>query len=296
MRHRRKSGNRFIRLVIFVVCIVGIVYFFYSIHKSPATKSPPPVSPLAKVVTQAMHGSDGRYGIVIKNLKTGEKYAYNDQIVFDSASLYKLWVMATAFEQIQQGKLDPNKTLSEDVSTLNNEMGVDQDDALLTDGTITIDVTDALKNMVTISDNYDAQLLTNTVGLSNIAAFLNTQGFMQSSVGDDGDLPTTTAADIALFFKKLYSGQLANKMYTAQMISLLKGQQVNTKIPADLPSNIVVAHKTGELEDYSHDAGIVYTSKGAYIIVVLSKSDDPTSADERIAAVSKAVYTYVTKD
>ena len=76
---------------------------------------------------------------------------------------------------------------------------------------------------------------------------------------------------------------------------MLKDQRLNRKLPADLPSNTVIAHKTGELGMFSHDAGIIYTPKGDYIIVVLSKSDTPAAAEKRIADISKAVYDYFLK-
>jgi beta-lactamase class A len=93
----------------------------------------------------------------------------------------------------------------------------------------------------------------------------------------------------------LQKGELANAENTQKMLEFLKKQQLNDKIPADLPNNIVIAHKTGELGLFSHDAGIVYTPKGDYIIAVLSKSDTPAAAEKRIADVSKAVYDYFQK-
>ena len=76
------------------------------------------------------------------------------------------------------------------------------------------------------------------------------------------------------------------------MLQLLKIQKLNNKIPRYLPKDTVVAHKTGELDPFTHDAGIVYTPNGNYIIVVLSKSDDPDLAENRIADISKNVFNY----
>jgi beta-lactamase class A len=78
------------------------------------------------------------------------------------------------------------------------------------------------------------------------------------------------------------------------MIDLLKRQRLNSKIPKYLPSEIQIAHKTGELFEASHDAGIVYSPNGDYIIVILSESDEASRplANERLAQVSKEVYNY----
>jgi len=153
-------------------------------------------------------------------------------------------------------------------------------------------VNQALNQMITISHNYAAMLLTQKNKVSTIRDWITDKGFKDSSVGGQ---PSTTAHDMVLFFDKLQKGELANAENTQKMLEFLKKQQLNDKIPADLPNNIVIAHKTGELGLFSHDAGIVYTPKGDYIIAVLSKSDTPAAAEKRIADVSKAVYDYFQK-
>ena len=76
------------------------------------------------------------------------------------------------------------------------------------------------------------------------------------------------------------------------MIGLLKMQKLNEKLPKYLPNGTVVAHKTGEIDFLTHDAGIIYTKNGDYIIAIFSESDYPPGAKERIAQISKAVYNY----
>ena len=63
-------------------------------------------------------------------------------------------------------------------------------------------------------------------------------------------------------------------------------------MPKYLPSDTLIAHKTGELDSFSHDSGIVYTPNGNYIIVVMSDSTNPKGAEDRIANISKSVYDY----
>src|SRR3989344_2932858 len=166
---------------------------------------------LEKGIQEALQGAKGNYSIVIKDLKTGEGYAVNAQRMYDTASLYKLWVMATAYQQIQQGKLKENEQLSEDIVVLNDTFQIASESAESTEGNITLPVNAAVKQMITISHNYAALLLSKRVGLTNVAIFLKNKGLVQSSVGVTGGEPHTTAADIALFFEKLYKGELANK-------------------------------------------------------------------------------------
>ena len=49
----------------------------------------------------------------------------------------------------------------------------------------------------------------------------------------------------------------------------LKKCATNSRIPAQLPNGVPVAHKTGSLDRLANDAGIVFTAKGDYVLVML---------------------------
>jgi beta-lactamase class A len=256
---------------------------------TPTPTEKPIESGIGKVVQTALAGTSGTYAVVVKDLTTGETYVQNDHRQFEAASLYKLWVMAEAFVEIQSGSLDPNEVLSGNIADLNTAFNISPESAELTEGYVSLSVSDALSEMITISHNYAALLLVQRMGLPRITAFLAAHHLTQSSVGES---PQTTAADVAVFFDQLYSGRLANAAGTSQMLTLLKSQTLNDKLPKYLPPGIVIAHKTGELDDVTHDAGIVYSPKATYIIVVLTQSGSPPDAQERISQVSQAVYNY----
>jgi beta-lactamase class A len=258
---------------------------------SPLEPSPTD-TPLGSAVMKALEGTKGEYAVGIKNLKTGEEFYLNEHKSFDSGSLYKLWVMGETLHKVETNQLMLEDVLSSTIPELNRIFEISPENAELTEGGITMSVNQALNQMITISHNYAAMLLTQKNKVSTIRDWITDKGFKDSSVGGQ---PSTTAHDMVLFFDKLQKGELANAENTQKMLEFLKKQQLNDKIPADLPNNIVIAHKTGELGLFSHDAGIVYTPKGDYIIAVLSKSDTPAAAEKRIADVSKAVYDYFQK-
>ncbi len=316
--HRRKRKSRFTKLmlVLFGFIFVLAVYWLFlkrqpeslplssSVGSSEqnlggvsvlslSTNRPENLdSALSQVVQKSLEGTRGTYAVAIKNLKNGETYLYNEHRVFEAGSLYKLWVMNTVMEKINQGVLKEDDVLEEDVQILNSEFSIDPELAEQTEGTVSFTVNDALKQMITISHNYAALILTAKIRLSTVAKFLADNNFKESQVGTNGEAPVTTALDIMRYLEKLYLGQLSDKESTDKMLNLLKMQQLNDKIPKYLPVDTMVAHKTGEIGQFSHDVGIVYSSKGDYIIVILSESDYPPGAEERIAQVSQAVYQY----
>lgn len=276
--------KRLLALTIFIV-LIGLSGYYIFNKIIPQTN-------LRKTILNALSGATGKYSVVVKNMKNGIRESLYGDKIFEVGSLYKLWVMAETFRQIQAGQLSKEEALLEDVIDLNKEFNIDPEFAELTKGVVTLTVKDALRQMITISHNYAALLLTKKIKMSNIAKFLETNGFNSSRVGD---VPISTANDIALFFEKLYKGELANPQYTKEMLDLLKAQQLNDKLPKYLPKEIIIGHKTGEIDYLSHDGGIVYRPKGDYIIVALSESKFPPGAKERIAQISKAVFDYFSK-
>lgn len=323
MSHLLETGERQkkkrLLLFLIIIFVLGIGYFevrkyilikpavsqkvlsSITVKSTPASTPTIPLSPtiyerktsLSDAINTALLGTQGTYGVAVENLKTGESYFLNEHRTFEAGSLYKLWVMATVYSQIKDGVLSEDNILSEDVPVLNEKFYITPEDAEQTEGKITLSVSDALNQMITVSDNYSALLLTEKIRLSRIASFLKDNELIESTVGTTGDDPTTTAYDVALFFKKLYKGELNEPQYSEKMLNLLKAQKLNNKIPKYLPNGIVIAHKTGEIYGFSHDTGIVYTPNGDYIIALFSESNDPSQAEERLASLSKAVYSYL---
>ena len=315
-RHPLLGKKKYFKFFLNIALIVFVFYFLFSkfIAKTPDEETLF-ISPLANVIQKTVSIFNSRenskqlesivlenlkedkdkFGIVISNLATGERYYLNEDKAFETASLYKLWVMSVVFNQIQNGKIKDTEVLSKDVEALNKTFNIGSDSAELTEGTVIWPVRTALEKMIIISDNYSAYLLTQRVGIKTVSDFLLDNGFLKSQMGTLETNPKTTASDIALFFKKLYEGQLADETYTSKMFELLKNQQLNGKLPKLLAKDVTVAHKTGELGGLTHDGGVVYTDKGDYIIVIMSETKTPLDANENIANISKAVYVYFTR-
>ena len=102
----------------------------------------------------------------------------------------------------------------------------------------------------------------------------------------------TTALDTAKLFRSMYFGRLISKKVSQKCLAILKKQKINDRIPGLLPSGVAVAHKTGLEYGVCHDAGIMYTSQGDFLICLLVKHTNPTArtAKRLIASISKEVY------
>ena len=244
-----------------------------------------------------IHGQD--YAVVIKNLKTDEEYKFNENKKYDSASLYKLWVMGVAFEKIKDGTMDEDQSLSAVVEILDKTLSTATPTPTPEGYSITptpgevkkisMITSEAIEKMITYSDNYAALLVASRAGTFSVTNFLKKYEFKDSNFRQP---PKTSANDIALFYELLYEGEIVDRDYSVRMMDLLKKQTLNDRIPKYLPNDVEVAHKTGELFNSKHDAGIVFSKKGDYIIVVLSETKNSQIAAEKIANYSKEIYNY----
>lgn len=229
---------------------------------------------LNTLITSYLSTNHENIGVVVQHLESGETYRFNEQKEFEAASLYKLWVMAVVYKKIEAGQLTEETQLSVTLDSTN-------------ESTSSISVKDALIKMITVSDNATAIMLFENVGFAAIKDFLAAHQLNNSRMGNPA---YTSAQDVALFFAKLYRGELGTPDHTKKMIELLQLQTLNSGLPKYLPTGVPFGHKTGSISEYFHDAGIVTTLKGSYVIVFLSKSAEPRFEQERAARISETVY------
>lgn len=246
----------------------------YKIETNATSPSPTP-SPntnIQHLLETEVSKFPGTYNIYIKDLKTGQSYTLNSQEKIPSASIYKLTVMYKSYDALEKGELKREQNLKTDLT-----------------------VQQALNLMITISDNESALLLAEKLGWANINNYLKDTGI-------DGfnlmvkDYPTTTAKATADLLEKIYKQEAVNPKSSEEMMNLLLKQTRNDRIPLNLPRNIEVAHKTGELDNFRHDAGIVFGLKSDYIFVFLTETPKPEDSYVNIAQLSKKLFEELEKD
>lgn len=200
----------------------------------------------------------GQFAIVATDMVNGAtaSVAADDQMV--AASLYKLFVGYGIYKKIDAGEL---KTSSH---TKGSALTVGQ----------------CLYIMITISDNDCGYYLGAMVGWAQLDADLARLGLTKTSVNNyvapgSGNIDSdklTSAADVAKFTEALYKGKLLSAGSTEAYLNVLKATRLNTWLPSGMPAGTVFAHKTGALYNLVHDAGVVYTQKGDYVVVVMSRN------------------------
>jgi beta-lactamase class A len=156
--------------------------------------------------------------------------------------------------------------------------------------------------MITHSSNLATNALLTVVAADSVTALTRTLGatrmLVRRGVEDTpafraGLNNVTTSNDLAALLVAIASDRAASKTSCAWMRDVLFAQAFNAAIPAGLPPNTRVAHKTGDITRVEHDAALVYPDRGApYVLVVLTSGvENQAQARALIADIARIVHT-----
>lgn len=225
---------------------------------------------IAEIINDYANKVDGDISIYYKNLTTEESVIIEGDHKYYMASLYKVILTLYVLDQIQNNKI-----------TLDTKVG-----------TSSATIETALNKIITESNNEYAQTLAQTYGWANIQTEMEKKLGINFSFGEDLQ---TTVTNIGVLFEEIALSLKVKDNESNYLLNLLKDQTKLSKLPKYLPKNILSHNKTGEFEDYSHDAGIFYTPKANYVLMFMSKTKNPSETNEIMALMSKDIYETLNK-
>ena len=217
---------------------------------------------------------------------------YQAELPLVAASVIKIPVMIEAFRQIEAGLLDENAEYA-----VLPEMKKPSCGALtyMHDG-LRVTLLDLVTLMIILSDNTATNMVIDIVGLENVNRTLRTCGaegtvlrrkLFDAEASRRGIENTITARDIGRLLEKLYKGEIVSARASARMLDILSKQRLNGKIPFFLDCKI--AHKTGEDDGITHDAGIVYAAQ-PFVLCLFSNHTDVPMFERLIQDAALALY------
>lgn len=256
-------------------------------------------SELATSVQQAIEAVIADYGDTVSvtyapvNASTGT-VSINGETSHTSASMIKLLILACLLDQAAAGEV-----------MLATSIEMTYDDIVGGSGVIIgwgagacFTVKDLAYYMITASDNTAANMLIDLLGMDVINEEATKLGLtatslqrrmMDTEAQANGFENYMSSDDAATILKMIAAGTLVNEDMSALALGFLKEQTVNAGLLDGVPSDVMVAHKTGELTAVSHDGGIVLAAY-PYVLVVMTEGIDNSIAYSVIASVSQAVY------
>src|SRR5918993_3945071 len=244
--------------------------------------------------------------VAISDFETGQDFSYHGDRWFHAASTIKLAVLVGVYGAIHRGDLlhqsrvhVRNRFLSAyDGSPYRVRVDRDANAEVHREIGRTLRVAELAEHMITSSSNLATNLLLDLVGLDVLQTTLDGFGIdgvdLRRGVEDElafenGINNRVTAHGLVGLLRLMGEERAFSPVLSRQLLDVLHGQHFKSGIPAGLPREARVAHKTGEISTIAHDAGLVYLpDRKPYALAVLTEWDPSTTG--RSATIAAASY------
>ena len=242
---------------------------------------------------EAIRRFPGKVGFYYRVLGEERTWTHNPDLPLVAASVIKLPIMATAFRDIEAGRLDPDEMIA-----------IKPEDKMPSCGALTymhdglrVTVLDLITLMIILSDNTATNILIDrltpehvnrTMAELDIPGVVLRRKLFDMELYAKGVNNTVTARGIGALLERMASGTLLGEAVDRRMTDIMLKQQLNGKLPFYLHGKgIRCAHKTGEDDGITHDAGIVYAPR-PFVICMLSNDVDVAAFDRLIQDTARA--------
>jgi beta-lactamase class A len=169
----------------------------------------------------------------------------------------------------------------------------------LTPGITRITNRDLATMMVAVSDNAATNVLIDRLGMENVNALMDKLGLphtrlrrkmMDIKAAGEGRENVSTPREMMTLLEDLYRGKVLNKELTDDFFKMLSTPK-DSFIPRELPDDVRIANKPGELEGVRNDSGVVFAHNRPYIICVMTTYlRNERAGEEAISKISGAAY------
>ena len=251
-------------------------------------------------------------GVALHDTETGVELRYEADRWFHGASTIKVAILLAVYGEIDSGRLVPqsrlhvrNRFLSAyDGSPFRVLADRDADSEVHAAIGKTMRVNELALHMIATSSNLATNLLLDLIGLDAVQRTIDRFGLtgldVKRGVEDErafqhGIINRVTADGLVALLGLIAEERAYSPQLSREMLDILHQQEFKKGIPARLPREVRVAHKTGDISTVAHDAGVVYApGRKPYVIAILTEwTPDVGNRSSTIASLSHAVYEHL---
>lgn len=294
--------NRIVRLILISLLVAAPV------HAQQERRDPV----LAARLDSLTHGFGGTVGIYVRHLRTGATVAINADSVFPTASLVKVPILMTLFDQVERGVLDLEARVPYP-DTLNYRYVEATDVVGYMAAGDTLPLRELAFLMLTVSDNVASLWIQATVGGgAAVNEWMAAHGFEHTRVNSRTPgreearsvygWGQTTPREMARALVMIREGRAVSPRADARMYRLLTKSYWDDFGLSQLPPTVQAASKQGFVDRSRSEVLLVNAPAGDYVLAVITKNQtdesyEPDNEGHRlIRAVSRAVYEHFNPD
>lgn len=266
-------------------------------------------TPFEAEIARLADPRNGRIGVAAIDLLTGEEVSILGNQRFPMASTSKIAIAATFLEGVDQGRWSLDDRFP--VLTALPSRRLSSAAAPVREGRL-MSARDMIEVMITRSNNEATDGLLAVVGgpkaVNDWVRRAGIEGFsldrdIATLVRDETEHDPATYIDMRdsatpLAMAKMLKGLHEGRWLSPQSRSLLIGAMERcvtgrNRIPGKMPSDVIIAHKTGSLYNTSSDVGIITLPSGrtvALAIYVTGGGNNRAYRIDKIATIARALH------
>ncbi|HBC96737.1 MAG TPA: serine hydrolase [Clostridium sp.] len=248
----------------------------------------------SEIIKEKIKNLKGKVGFCYKDLESGYSFGVNEDDPFIAASIIKIPVLIEAYRKFKEEDLSKNELVEIRESDRVPSCGA----AAYIHPGAKLTLKDLCILMIILSDNMAANILINKLKMDDINSTMKKLSLKKTRVNRilfDSDAQKSgkenyfAPGEILRLFEMMWNGSLISPDDSRDMLEIFKLQQINYKMPYLLPEDICIAHKTGDDDGITHDAGIVY-AKRPFILCFASNETDVNETDEFIRQTTEEIF------
>jgi beta-lactamase class A len=287
------------------VAILSLVIWSAAVHAADAplnAKQQVLWDRLRLAVAEVEQHLDGVLGVAILDLSSRQQLLVRPDEIFPQASSIKIAVLAELYHQAQQAE---HGTVGK--ATLKDRYVVRAADIVadsailggLTPGVSSLTNRDLATIMVAVSDNSATNVLIDRVGMDNVLHLTESLGLahtqlrrkmMDLRAAAQGRENISTPREMMELLEQLYQGKVIGPPLLDDFFNVLATSK-DSWIPRELPPDLKIANKPGELEGVRNDSGIVFLKNRPYVICVMTTYlANERAGEEAIARISRLTF------
>lgn len=240
---------------------------------------------LTRQLQQLFTTFHGDVGIYVENLKTRKTVEINADKLYPTASMIKVPILLTIFEQIHRDSLQFDQ-LIEYKGKYGSDYGQDILNQLKPGAKLPMG--ELVHLMITLSDNSASLLLQHVAGTGTaINQWLAKSGYKKTRVnartrGREANYKEygwgqTTPREMASILTRIYQGKMVSKAASEKMFRILSNSYWDGEALSQIPPYINAASKQGAVNASRSEVVLVNAPSGDYVFCLITKNQEDQS-------------------
>lgn len=261
---------------------------FLNYKPKPKEIKETPIDPSQKItqkeLLEKLPQIQGTYALSIYSYDTSNSVRYNSDKTFNAASLYKMPILFTTLEQIQNGNLTLDTELTYEYSDFYGGTGTIQGHSV--GNKYTVD--ELLNYLIRDSDNIAQNILFRNLKTEDLKRNFSIAS-PTPEIDEFYNINIISPEEYTNILRTYMDGNILTQSYKDLLISYMYPTSFDNRISKYLKSDITFYHKIGSYESSLHDCGYAVSTNGYAVVCLMSEGTNETN----FAEASKNVASYL---